>query len=151
MNFEQKVKSMSAHDIIMAMVDGLRNPDINVHMSNYGCARNGICYGCAATVTVMKIGNVIFDKTNINIEKHTQLIDCSYSFLSNFEEAIDSLRRGSIGIYNRRAKQYGFATIKNGHFPLFRERIELPVLNTDDYKENLHFYEALAKRQKSWI
>ena len=151
MNFEQKVKSMSAHDIIMAMVEGLKNPSIGIEMQSYGICKDNICYGCAATVTVMNIADVTFNESTIKQDKHCKAVGSSFGFLASFEDAIDMLRRGNVKLYNIIAKHNGFATIKQWHIPILQKKIILPILNTEDYMYNLRFYEALAKRQKNWI
>lgn len=151
MNFEQKVRKMSAHDIIMAMVNGLKNPAINVRMATYGSCRDGVCYGCAATITVMKIADVVFNETNIFQSKHFEAVSSSEDFLDGFESAINGLRIGNIYSYNSIARRYKFATIKNTHIPIFRKRLTLPLLRDDSYMDYLPIYEELAKRQNNWL
>lgn len=138
---EKKVKSMSAHDIIMAMVDGLRSPRTVIDMSTFGSIRMGICFGCAATNAILHIMDVDKEKEVVD-----HILECesqAYSLLvlGQFENAIDCLRRDRVDLYNRYAMNGGFAPIT----PIPGQ--ELPWLG-DNYTENqLKEYEKLAKYQ----
>jgi len=68
--FEKRIKSMSAKEIILTMVESLRNPVTEINMDTYGRAvlkHTGeiVCYGCAATNTILKL---------IEIENQAELI-----------------------------------------------------------------------------
>src|SRR5690606_9344937 len=108
--FEKKVKSMSAHDIIMAMVDGLRNPRTKINMRTFGEIRDGICYGCAATNAVLRI----MDAKEEEVEEHfhgRRSDSYKASPLWQFESAINFLRCGMVGLYNECAAEIGIAPI----------------------------------------
>lgn len=73
LTFEERVKSMSAKEIILAMVESLTlPPTVNVQMSSFGhlveikkrrflfFGKRTVkhCYGCAATNTICRIANI---------------------------------------------------------------------------------------------
>src|SRR5690606_32735940 len=95
--FEKKVKSMTAHDIIMAMVEGLRNPRTKIDMRTFGKMEEGICYGCAATNAVLHI----MEAKDEEVVGH--ILECENEtyddFLFRFERAIDYLRGGDVDNY----------------------------------------------------
>ena len=140
MNFEEKVKALSAKEIIMAMVIGLQKEYIKVNMNYFSGVIDGVCFGCAATNALCHISGVVFNKDTIRSRPET--VNCGYSFLMGFEYAINDLRKGNIKDYNQYAQGHGFAgIIPNGE--------DLPCLHTDDYKDNLHHYISLAESQPS--
>jgi hypothetical protein len=142
MTFEQKVRAMSAKEIIMAMVNGLRKQNVIIKMSTYGHYDFGYCYGCAATNTICEISGIKFNGSEIdNPVSRAKHIKTNPIFLDNFEAAIDQLREGIISGYNYYAKKIGIATINGTDF-------DLPRLETSDYLENLHYYERLAELQQ---
>lgn len=135
---EQKIKSMSAHDIIMAMVEGLRSPKTRIDMQTYGEVRDGICFGCAATNAVLNIMNA----NKKEVEAHSKFRSTHDDYkLYGFEYAIDKLRCGSLEPYNASAYAFGFAKIT----PIPGQ--ELPMLLNDYTEEQLKEYEKLAKHQ----
>src|SRR5690606_21457874 len=109
--FENKVKSMTAHDIIMAMVDGLRNPRTKIDMDTFGKMEDGICYGCAATNAILSIMDANTAEEVVAHVLNTAYMCYRSDFRYQFENAIDHLRRGSVILYNQYAVQYGFAQI----------------------------------------
>lgn len=145
MKFEQKVRSMTASEIIMAMVEGLRKRHVAIDMGTFGAAReNGktICYGCAATNTICEIAGVVFTPRSIGgTDARARKVDAEEDFLVPFELAIDSLRRGWVGGYNAIARVLGIAEITPSSLPL-------PGLINDYTEEDLQAYERLAKEQK---
>jgi hypothetical protein len=134
---EQKIIGLSAKEIIMAMVNGLRKRHVCVDMSTFGHkSDNGVCFGCAATNTLIEVSGI----------SEEEAINTSELFLSTlisgFEKAIDCLRCGDIYSYNIYS-EYGLCIpeIVNP------ESIYLPAL-TDDYTEyDLQQYERLANSQ----
>ena len=76
-NFKEKVQAMSAKEIIMAMVEGLRNPVTKIHMGTYGKVEGDVCYGCAATNAICKIGKISLDEflkvANLKVVKQFKL------------------------------------------------------------------------------
>lgn len=141
--FEDIVRRMTAKEIIMAMVDGLKNPAVNVDMSTFGSydIYNKACYGCAATNAICKISNHVLTFSEIDNKNRAITVNSDYSFLHAFERAIDNLRKGDILRYNNTASIIGIATIKNYNF-------YLPHLYTDNYNQLLDYYEDLANAQK---
>lgn len=140
--FKQKVQSMTADEIIMAMVNGLKAEHVKVNMNTYGEVRpNGkpTCYGCAATNAIAEISGIKF--TPENIYRPTEALKTDRYFLWDFEMAINHLRRGRVDDYNSFARINDFATIT----PTDEE---LPELTTDNYRDNLEPYIRLAEAQK---
>lgn len=143
-NFKEKVQSMTAKEIIMVMVEGLRNPVTEIDIHSFGDVRDGICYGCAATNVICKIGN-INEEEFLEVKPEGTMLYFGKSegereFLDKFENAINSLRRGSICVYNMRAGDIGIATIEDGKYGL-------PELSNDYTEEQLERYVELANTQ----
>lgn len=65
MNFQDKIQSMKASEIIRAMISGLRKEHVKIDMTTFGAARNGTCFGCAATNAVCEISNEVFTAKTI--------------------------------------------------------------------------------------
>lgn len=125
--FEEKVKAMSAKEIILALVDGMINPVMNVNIDTYGeIGDDGICYGCCATNFICKVANVDPIKV-LSDDGHTGLSHHG-DFLDMFEYAINSLRQGLFSHYNSLASEYGFSEIKNYKNPM-------PYFNNDNYSD----------------
>lgn len=134
----KKIHSMSAHDIIMAMVEGLRNPKTRIDMGTYGEMREGICFGCAATNAVLHI----IDANEEEVRSHVAYRHKYDNFqLRYFGYAINRLRQGWVDWYNEHAYNLGIAQIN----PIPGQ--ELPRLNNDYTEEQLQEYEKLAKYQ----
>lgn len=150
MNFEEKVKSLTAYEIIMAMVKGLEKPKIRVNMSTYGnivykpifgLFDVPICYGCAATNTICQISGIKFNSKNIELRsERADALNTDKDFLQEFEDSIDFLRCGELKEYNVIARRYGFAEIK------YTDELQksLPILNNDYTAEDLRNYKILA-------
>ncbi len=144
MNFKEKVQSMTAKEIILAMVEGLRNPTVKVDMNEFGGVNDkGICYGCAATNIICKITGKKFTKNNIeNRERRSDFINTDFDFLEAFENAIDFLRMGDLDNYNKKAEEGKFAEITSG------EDLKNFIYLTNDYTEtDLKLLEELANLQ----
>jgi len=143
MNFEQKVKSMTASQIIMAMVDGLKAEHVKVRMASFGSTHGGVCVGCAATNAICEISGVVFTPKNIFRRDLALMANCD--FVSDFEGAIDALRAGDVDDYNVYAENHGFAVIQEV------EGLDLPFLDTENYLENLDPYIRLAEAQPDYF
>lgn len=154
MNFEDKVRSLTAYEIIMAMVKGLEKPKIKVNMHTYGGVIDkpilfglfdiDICVGCAATNTICQISGVKFNTNNISFRSdRSQAINSDEDFLERFEEAIDYLRCGDLKEYNNVAKACQFAEIK------FTDELKnkLMILTNNYFKSELKSYKELANYQ----
>lgn len=144
MTFQEKVRSMSAKEIIMAMVEGLRNPKCEINMLTFGDVYEKeegkfICYGCAATNTIMQISGVVLTKDNISdVDDRANAINSDYYFLDMFESAIDSLRCGHITSYNSMAEDCGIAKLISTSYLL------LPFLVDNYTEEQLQEYVDFA-------
>lgn len=136
---DKKIKSMSAHEIIMAMVEGLRKPRTEIDMRTFAAKNNDICFGCAATNAILHIINADDDEVKSHI---------TYRYMHNedplcaFEIAIDCLRRGNLLHYNACAEGSGFAQIT----PIPGQK--LPYLGNDYTEEQLQAYVKLAEYNK---
>ena len=141
LNFKEKVQAMTGKEIIMVMVDSIQNPVIMLDMNDFGDAKDGVCYGCAATNSICKISGKTFDEDSIDTTStRAKFIGTGYDFLHDFEFAIDGLRQGQVKYYNGLAKEIGIATInQNG--------IQLPFLTNDFTPEDLQAYINLANAQ----
>lgn len=141
MTFQEKVLSMTIQEIILNMVESLRNPVIKIKMNSYGCylqeysedgedIKGFSCYGCAATNTICHIAGIIFNKdTILNTDTRADHVEASIKFVDYFESAIDKLRKGNLEEYNCYASYINMAKV-----PSTDEFYNLPTLN-DDYTE----------------
>lgn len=148
-SFEEIVRAMSAKEIIMAMVNGLKNPSTKINMDTFGYSKHNwfthgfglkpICHGCAATNAICQIAGVKFTPDDIaETWTRSSAINSSITFLNLFESAIDELRKGNIFQYNLLASRGKFAKIKNV------TEISLPRLENNFSKKQLKVYEELA-------
>lgn len=141
---KQKIQSMTAKEIILVMVEGLENPTTKIDMGTYGTVmttdkRKEVCYGCAATNAICKIGDYTTNDL-LKVDGKPTLIKFSMA-LSHFESAINALRQGDIQLYNKYARLGKFAIIKV--LPDFR----LPILQDRYTKKQLAVYKKLADIQ----
>lgn len=122
---EERIKSMTAKEIVLAMLDGITDPVTEIDMNSYGHKRNGICYGCAATNMICKVGELNpFEELLEDVQRpHYRYLS---DHVSEFESAIDCLRLGDVAGYNFIAEAEGFA--------LLPEYVYLPEIGNDNYK-----------------
>lgn len=98
---------------IKAFIDSLSNQDrvpwLNLRYTTFKDVDSGICYGCAATYTVL---NLLSPKSPIepiypyifkNDRQYAKYLKCDFEDLSQFEDAIDRFR---IGLVNRLAAYF---------------------------------------------
>lgn len=136
---EQKIRSLTAAEIIMAMVNGLKKPYTKIAMHTFGEIEKDVCFGCAATNAVCEINNGKDIKEIVSYYYDLKL-NCPRPFVGEFESAINNLRLGFVSDYNYAAKEFGFAQIK--------DLVEnLPVLDNHFRPEHLFPYEQLAALQ----
>lgn len=110
--FKETVLAMSAKEIIMNMVEGLRHPSVRVAMTTYGGFVDGICFGCAATNMACRISGKVFTDDRINfLSNRSAFIGVDLEFLHSFEKAINCLREGNIDDYNCFAFDIGMTKI----------------------------------------
>ena len=151
-NFEDKVKSMKASEIVQAMIDSLKEPVYKIDMDTFGMTFEGVCYGCAATNTIAKISGefVEFNCDNKSYVQWSDKLKIDPDFLWNFEMAIDSLRSGNLLHYAKYAEKAGFATLPLAIWESQSgpDYSRLPVLTSVSYLENLPHYEALVETIK---
>lgn len=138
-----EIMLMSAKDIILTMIDAIKNPVTRLDMETFGRKENDICYGCAAINTICKIGGLdpqkeIYSDRDWHFRKYTE-----NEVIEAFEEAIDHLRLGDLYYYNILAKKYGFSTIRKP------ESLHLPWIHNGNYKDEsiLNAYVELANHQ----
>jgi len=141
--FENKVRTMTAKDIIMSMVEGLKETSVILDMGTFGTSdENGFCYGCAATNTICKISGITFTPDNIDrVITRARVINSKCMFLDFFERAINSLRLADLTSYNYFANKGGFANIAKNTSPLY-------PLRNDYTQRELASYITLANEQK---
>ena len=157
-SLSEKVKYMTSSQIIMAMVDGLKEPTVKIDMSCYIQIKDNVCYGCAATNAICKI----IDLKELDVKQAQKYYWNSYGrrgpgslkliysnaydiiFVDAFENAIDNLRKGLITDYNSIAKRNGFAMI--GSFDH-----DLPQLDSHFSEEELNCYIKLAEVQNKSV
>jgi len=144
-NFKEKVQAMSAKEIIMVVVEGLRNPVTKIDMGTYGEVDDGVCYGCAATNAICKIGKISLDEflkvEPLNSMKRFAKNLDHRDFIVMFETAIDHLRTGNIEAYNVCANEISIATISIPY------GFRLPYLENGYTEEDLQKYVELANLQ----
>lgn len=87
---------------IMHMVEGLKNaekiPNFEIKMTTFGYYDydNNVCFGCAATCSLMNIFNKTFTGYSINERENRAIyLGADYNEICIFETAIDKLRMGS--------------------------------------------------------
>jgi len=161
-DFETKVKSMKASEIIMAMVDALTHPPIiNVDMDTYGDVKwrtktylfglikgktTKVCFGCAATNTICQISGKKFTEDNIqSTQNRAKFLGSDWSFLRGFEHAINQLRIRNVYEYNEFAAEYRFARIQTDS----ELRRNLVKLNNSYTNKDLEPYIKLANYNKA--
>ena len=139
------IRSMTAKEIIMNMVESLLNPEIKTAMYTFGYKdENGIYYGCAATASLCNLRNEWYSKEQIVLGN----FGSEYVFLRLFSHAINHLRCGDISGYNEVARSEKFAVIKNT-LSNKDEDYNLPRLYTNYKKTDLDVFIALAMTQPS--
>lgn len=121
---EEKILSMSFKEILLAMIDSIENPVTELDMTTFGFKKLDKCYGCAATNTICKIGNLNPLEELYPYRYGKNKYSACSSIISNFEKAIDFLRQGAIDMYNVHAYRGGFA-VCDYHF------CELPILDEE--------------------
>jgi len=89
-------------DAIEAMIKGLKKASkwksFEIDMRTYGGSDYGICYGCAATCTLMEAAHVRFTPGTIEGRRgRSSLLDVDCGELSHFESVIDHFRMGEVG------------------------------------------------------
>lgn len=162
--FREIVQAMTAKEIIMAMVEGLKNPALNVNMDSYLSTNGGgICCGCAATNAICFISGrtpapkdlsgffeskyiLELEISGVSENVWSKILYGEYlkeeaAFIRHFETAINALRLGSVVSYNVDASVLGIALIKEHPYKI------LTALTTDNYLEHLQEYEELAEMQ----
>lgn len=122
---EQKIRSMSAKEIVLAMLDGIKNPVTRIDMDTFGEVEDEVCYGCAATNLICKLGDFspLEELSSLGARKYS-----ATAFLQAFEESIDLLRMGALHLYNINAREFVFAEIpESNHY--------LPEINNDNFQD----------------
>lgn len=141
MNFKETILQMTPKEIILTMVESLKNPVIRVNMRYFGGYNqqhnNGgfvtECFGCAATNTVCRIAQKTFTPDNIKgRNSRATFLYCEEEFLMNFEFAIDALRTGDVEKYNSfMCKIHPGGCIPESHISM----VKLTEIHNDNYKQ----------------
>lgn len=146
--FEEIVQNMSAREIIMTMVNSLKNPITEINMQTYGKVDSeGICYGCAATNFICSVAEItttdmVEAKIDHRIRPFNTILDTSGGFLFMFESAINYLRVGDLLRYNTIAVDIGIEKITNN------QNISLSILDNGFTPGQLETYVLLANTQE---
>lgn len=139
--FKETIQAMTGKEIVMTMVNGLRNEHAKVRMISYGHKIFGVCYGCAATNTIAELfgGDTSFVLNNSKCDTFERCsnVDKDWKFVSKFERAIDFLRMGYICDYNFIAREISISELEIPNR-------ELPALTDAGYMEKLYAYEGYA-------
>lgn len=147
MPLEQKIKSMTGDEIVMAMVNGIKKEWVKLDFETFGQVRKAgffrrkVCFGCAATNAVCEIMGQDIPASYVGSSPDRAVWwNVDYRFLQNFESAIDELRKGRIGNYNHFAKLAGFSELPKVELRSF----ELPKLENRKYSSLLNYYVLYA-------
>lgn len=154
MNFIEKVRQMKPHEIVQAMIDGLKRKWVVIDMVTFGHNQRGVCYGCAATNAICQIIQKPFIPSDINYrtKRASSLNIEDIDFLKNFELAINFLRTGRIFDWirylskcNNEVNKIPGDIIDNiiNHL-----EYELPILDDDNYHLDLPKYQEFADALK---
>lgn len=139
MTFKEKVLALSAKEIVLLMIEAIKNPVIELDFDTFGAVatdmidnRGERCVGCAATNLVCKINdNKPFESEAIsNYTKRANFIDTHEDFLNSFEDAIDSLRCGDIEDYNTIGSDIGLPELPDNDAAK-----ELVKIDNDNYQD----------------
>lgn len=151
--FKETLEALSAKELILLMVDSVENPVTKLDMSTYGEVTNGICYGCAATNTILKLSRGKLAPEIIcrrSLADSASSLGVSYQTLVIFEGAINFLRCGYIGDYEAwRLKLIPMPPEEGLRLPEIKQYgIPLPVIENYYTKEDLDAYRKLAELQE---
>lgn len=142
LSLTEKIKSMTAKEHIMNMVEGLRNPMTVINMDTFGEKdKDGVCFGCAATNSICRLAgstDVFFSDWVAGLWLFRKSIA---PIILAYEDCIDALRKGDVNRYNEIATDINIATIEEV------ESIYLPELTNGYTEEELLQYVALADAQ----
>jgi hypothetical protein len=97
------IRTLCANDpavAIKAMIDGLMTykliQNFRLDFITFGTWENNICYGCSATVTLIRLLNLNSAPIQLGSElTRARLVSTNLLDLLDFEKAIDMFRRGS--------------------------------------------------------
>lgn len=150
MTFEQKVRSMTASQLIQAMIDGLNAGYYTVDMSTFGASLLDTCFGCAATHAICHISGVrptFSDLNTTTCEDWARSVNdgTRFSFFDRIEDFFDYLRRGCIGHANEILADLGMSAqiVVDPSLP------KMHGLYTDDWKSGLPVFQRLADYNRS--
>lgn len=150
MTFEQKVRSMTASQLIQAMIDGLNAGYYTVDMSTFGLYREGTCFGCAATHAICHISGVrpTFSELGTR-DSHYWVISVNdgtgFSFFAHIEDFFEYLRTGDIESANEILTDLGMSA----QIVVDPSRPKMRGLHTDDWESGLPAFQRLADYNRS--
>ena len=142
MNFEDKVRSLKASELVLAMVEGLENHKYEVDMETFGTTREGVCYGCAATNAIARIsGKSPRFTSHISSERTwSKATKATKEFIRTLEFAFNTLRWGDLSVFNEYAN-----IIQVKEIPVAYGE-GLPALHNRTWQEDLPAYRKLAEQ-----
>ncbi len=107
-----KIRSLTPKQVIMAMVDGLKNPKTKIQMSTFGYQEGDVCYGCAATNALCQLFDINdpvgwlaiidddHDQETVNrtpgFRNSAAKLNEITEDIMHFENAVEFLRRGNL-------------------------------------------------------
>lgn len=149
-DFETRIKTMKASELVMAMVEGLRKPRLEVNMGAFGATirrypdipekPDVICVGCAASNAICEIAGRTYKPAEVGLRwDRAGALGVSEDALYNVEYGFNQLRLGkmeSAGFYFQAA---GMKAELGAYYPG-----KLPTLDTVNYKARLKYYATYA-------
>ena len=155
-NIIEILNNLDSSDIINIMIEGLKNPLTEIDMSTFGIKDDKICYGCAATNTLLKIYKIKNPLNylpryyeNKNFINYLSKDSTELKILSSFERAINSLRKGDINTYNYRISRIlDIMDKKNESLYIKNTDFNLPYLENNFTEKELKKYQELARLEK---
>lgn len=144
MTFKEKLKSLTAKQLVQVMIDGINRGwvkmDFNIWLDYYHDEHTNqtVVCGCAATAAICEINGGYYMPPNVELSRinRTVALGIGYAELDNLEMAYDSLARGSIKGFNVYAKFLDLS--------LLPDNMSLPMLHNGNYMTNLPEFQKYA-------
>lgn len=141
----EEIKQLSLRELILAMVEGLRNPTTKIDMGSFGSKTYKflglleICHGCAATNALCNLLDIdlrYLKKNRPRVSENFEGKDAS--FICQLEHAYDILRQGNAKRFIQGLNNMGF------NFPNSDNHPWLPYLTVNYRESELKVYEDFA-------
>ena len=151
LNLESKIRKMFVSDIILHMIESLKNPSTKIAMRTYGMKDNNkVCYGCASTNFICGLYKIDISKNLPNFENTEHGfsnigIFKNKEFVGLFELAINDLRNGFLEEFNSIMSYLSLDTIPDK----FLDE-DLPRLKSNYSLKQLNDYRKFAIKLKKY-